>query len=502
MSQSTPRSRRPRRRTTPRFRRPERIAAVAAVGLLLTACGTRVSDEQLTAAGSLGGNQVIQPGVQNAATSSEATTPTGTGATTLAPGAGTAPGTTTIPGPTPAAQGATKPGKNAATAVPGAVAATALADAPCTQQLDPISVGQIGAFSGFLEPTLGGYRPGLAVWAAEVNARGGVQCHPIRLSQRDDGSDPARTTSAVKDLVENQKVIAMISADVPITIAAYRAAMTPTGIPTIGGDMITPDWTKDPLLYPNGGGNSIYGFAGSLKAAVQNTGLKKVGLIHCVEASICGLIRDSFSDMAKWAGAEVVSVQSASLTQPDFTSQCQSAKNAGAEMLFTAIDTSSHARLFKSCAAIGFRPPTASTSIAVGPATATDPNAQAATIYLNSPHQPYANATQPMVKAFLDAVKKFAPGARIDQPAVAAYAAGKLFEAALAKVAEQARAGSVTTRMLIEGMHQIKNETLGGLSAVPLTFKAGPHQVGNCYFVTLIDRRGTSDLTKGQPQCL
>jgi branched-chain amino acid transport system substrate-binding protein len=269
--------------------------------------------------------------------------------------------------------------------------------------LDPINIGQVGAFSGFLEPTLGGYRPGLAVWAAAVNARGGVQCHPIRLSQRDDGSDPARTTSAVKDLI-SQRVIAMIAADVPITIAAYRAAIDPSGIPTVGGDMITPDWNIDPLLYPSGGGNSIRGFAGALKAAVQNTGKKKVALIHCVEASICGLIRDSFPEMAKWAGAEIVSQQSVSLTQTDFTSQCQSAKNAGAELLFTAIDTSSHARLFKSCAAINFRPPTASTGIAVGPATALDPNAQAATIYLNSPNPPYVNDSLPPVKEFLDAM--------------------------------------------------------------------------------------------------
>jgi branched-chain amino acid transport system substrate-binding protein len=83
-----------------------------------------------------------------------------------------------------------------------------------------------------------------------------------------------------------------------------------------------------------------------------------------------------------------------------------------------------------------------------------------------------------------------------------AWSAGKMFEAALAKVAAQARAGAVTTKMVIEGMQSLKGDTLGGLSAVPLTFKAGAHVVPDCYFVTLIDRRGTSDLTKGRPQCL
>ncbi|GAA0607996.1 hypothetical protein GCM10009547_07430 [Sporichthya brevicatena] len=480
-----------------------------AVGMLVTACGTRVSDERLTAAGSLGaGEQVVQGGVQSAATSSDGgavAAPDAPGVTAGAPAATAGP-SATKPGATAPNQTTTgtaaAAGKPAASAGSGAAAPGATASAACTKTLDPISIGQVGAFSGFLEPTLGGYRPGLAVWAAEVNARGGVQCHPIRLSQRDDGSDPARTTSVVQELVKSQKVVVMLAGDMPITIAAYRAAMKPTGIPTIGGDMITPDWTQDPLLYPAGGGNSINGFAGALKAAVEHTGKKKFGLVHCIEATICGLIRDNIKDMAAKAGAEVVSQQSASLTQTDFTSQCQSAKNAGAELMFTALDTSSVARLFKSCAAIGFRPPTATSAIAVGPTTASDPNVQAAGVYLNSQNMPYVNEGSPAVQEFLAAMRKYAPGVRVDQNALAAYSSGKLLEAALAKVAEQARSGPVDSELIIRGLHLVKNETLNGLSSVPLTFKPGPHEVGNCYFVTLMDRRGISDLTKGRPQCL
>ncbi len=377
----------------------------------------------------------------------------------------------------------------------------AAADGPCTRQLEPISIGQVGAFSGFLEPMLGGFRPGLAVWAAEVNARGGVQCHPIRLSQRDDGSDPARTTAAIRDLVDRQKVVAMLAADVPITIGAYRAALTPAGIPTIGGDGVTPDWNADPLIFP-AGVVSMTGYAGAIKAMVDATGLKKLGLITCVEASICGLIRDAIDDMAAKAGTTVVSKQSVSLTQTDYTSQCQSLKNAGAETMFLTVDSSAIQRIFKSCASIGWSPPSATTGIAISPSTAADPKVQAANVYLNSPTPPYFNLDLPTARAFQDAMKRYAPGARIDQSAMNAYVAGKLFEAGLAKVAAQARSGPVTTKMILEGMHQIKNDNLGGYSSVPLTFRPGPHPTGACYFVVRINEQGLADLSPGRPQCL
>ncbi len=378
----------------------------------------------------------------------------------------------------------------------------AAADAPCTAQLAPISLGQVGAFSGFLEPTLGGFRPGLAAWAAEVNARGGVQCHPIRLSQRDDGSDPARTTSAVKSLIQDQKVVAMVGADIPITISAYRAATAAAGVPTVGGDLTHPDWNRDPLLYPSGN-VSLAGNTGAIKAMVQNTGLKKIGLIHCVEAEICGLLRDGLEEMAAKAGATLVSTQAASLTQTDYTSQCQNLKTAGAEIMFTALDTSGNQRFFKSCASIGFRPPSATSSIAVGPNTAADPNIQAASVYLSSSNPSYVNDSIAPVQAFLNAMKRYAPGARIDQSAMGGYSAGKLFEAGMAKVAAKARNGPVTTALIIEGMDSLKNDTIGGFSSVPLTFKpGGPHPTGDCYFITLINKQGLTDLTKGRPQCL
>lgn len=472
------------------------LAGGVAILLMMSACGTRVSDQALTEAGSLGAPVAAQAQLPGA--------PAGDSVTTNSPV-----GAAAVPSGAPAvAQGATASnapaGPGAATPKPAAGSAPKVqvaADAPCTRQLEPISIGQVGAFSGFLEPMLGGFRPGLAAWAAEVNARGGVQCHPIRLAQRDDGSDPARTTAAIRDLVDRQKVVAMLAADVPITIGAYRAALTPAGIPTIGGDGVTPDWNADPLIFP-AGVVSLTGYAGAIKAMVQATGLKKLGLITCVEASICGLIRDAIDDMAAKAGATVVSKQSVSLTQTDYTSQCQSLKNGGAETMFLTVDSSAIQRIFKSCASIGWSPPSATTGIAISPSTAADPRVQAANVYLNSPTPPYFNLDLPTVRAFQDAMKKFAPGARIDQSAMNAYVAGKLFEAGLAKVAAQARSGAVTTKLILDGMHQIRNDTLGGYSSVPLTFKPGPHPTGACYYVVRINEQGLADLSPGRPQCL
>ncbi|HVE24182.1 MAG TPA: ABC transporter substrate-binding protein, partial [Sporichthya sp.] len=197
--------------------------------LVLASCGTRLDDDEL-GLGDGASSTVVQAAgsatVPDAATGSTAQTgpstvtdPSGTGATTApqVPGPAAAGNT----GPAAAASTGPKPSGAGAGAGDGAAAIGGLG--PCTKVLDPILLGQNGTFSGFLQGSLGGFRPGMAAWAADVNARGGIQCHPVKLFQVDDGSNPAKTVSNTKDLIENKHVIAMVGAVVPFNITSYRS---------------------------------------------------------------------------------------------------------------------------------------------------------------------------------------------------------------------------------------------------------------------------------------
>lgn len=466
--------------------------------MVLSACGIRVSDARLTAAGSLGNQRLTTTVTSPTGSTGSGVGPLGSGGGTLVPGTTTGP---QVSGPGAPLPGTTSGGSTTTKgSTSGAVGASG--EAPCTSSGAPIALGQTGAFSGFLGPSIGGSRNGLAAWAAEVNARGGIQCHPVQLYQLDDGSNPAKTSSNVQDLVQNKHVVAMVGPDVPITIAAYRSAIDPTGIPTVGGDLITPDWNTDPLLYPQG--TAAYpGYAGAIRATAAFAKTSKFGLLYCVEASICSGIHDRISYFEQKAGVKFVSQQSISLTQTDFTSECQNAKNAGAQSLFLAMDGSAMTRLFRSCAAIGYRPPSGTTGIAIAPNSGSDPNVQEATITLNQPVASFSNTNILGVQHFLAAMNQYAPNAPVDNPAVDGYAAGKLFEAALKQVAAKARGGAVTSAMIIEGLNKLRGETLEGLAPSPISFFTGkPHTPIECYFTVFISKKGFTDPNNGKPSCL
>jgi branched-chain amino acid transport system substrate-binding protein len=82
------------------------------------------------------------------------------------------------------------------------------------------------------------------------------------------------------------------------------------------------------------------------------------------------------------------------------------------------------------------------------------------------------------------------------------WSAGKLFEAALAKVAAKARVGDVTTQMVLDGLWQLKNEKLGGLSP-GVTFAQGKAgSAPRCYYSLLLTAAGVTAPLGSKVRCL
>jgi branched-chain amino acid transport system substrate-binding protein len=92
---------------------------------------------------------------------------------------------------------------------------------------------------------------------------------------------------------------------------------------------------------------------------------------------------------------------------------------------------------------------------------------------------PFTDSSVPATKQYQEAKARYAPGIGDAEGEVAAgaWAAGKLFEAAVAA----APTGEITSDSIKQGLYSLKNETLGGL-APPLTFTKGKTTLINCYF--------------------
>ncbi len=362
-------------------------------------------------------------------------------------------------------------------------------------------LGQTAPSSGIIGASNFNMRTGLALWLRDVNARGGIACHPVQLYQMDDAADPARVTSNLNELVNNKKAIAIVGAGVPTTFAAAKRFAEQNKVPFVGGDLIEAPWFSSPWFFPQGGG-PLAAYAGAMKEAAKSAGTTKIGLIYCVEAAICGQINSNFEAMAKASGLQVVLRKVSSITSPDYTAECQALKSAGAESVFVALEGSGNARFARSCLALGYRPAVATSALAVTAEAALDPNVRKLGAFLGAGNTPFLATDSVGTTAFRAAYDRFAPGSSIDQNTISQYTSGRLFETAIAKVFERARHGPITRDLLLEGLWQVKKETLGGL-APPITFhRAAPPAANDCYALLSLTDSGYTAPKGGSFECL
>jgi branched-chain amino acid transport system substrate-binding protein len=288
---------------------------------------------------------------------------------------------------------------------------------------------------------------------------------------------------------------------VPIAIAALRSAAERDQVPVVGGDITAEDWTQSPFLFPTGGAPLTSYDGGVVAAAEALHGPGKAGLFYCVEASICTGLKNNFPHSVSRAKVATGPVLAVSLTQPDFTSECQQMKSAGVNIIFFGLDGSASIRAARSCASLNYFPTIATGAIAVSAAAAQDAGLRKDNTYLGSGVVPYTTEDSGAIKAFHVAMAHYAGSNTEDQQALLGWASGKLFEAAMAKEAAKARAGTVTTAMVLDGLWQLKDEKLGGLSP-GASFSKGQHaKMVDCYYPLKLDPKGFSAPNGSSPVC-
>ncbi len=481
-------------------RRVRGAALAACLAVLLAGCGTRATDAEIEAGA--GGGPVSLP--ESALAQLRDAIPAATGAPVDDSPAEAAPeapavATDSVPG-AQSATTATAPDASADTARPRA-RAPATTGAACPTQGAPVNLGQVGTFSGISGSIAASGRTALAVWAKDINARGGLACHPVAIHSADDGGDPSRAAAKVNELISTRKIVALVASRVAFTVGGFRSAVEAAKIPAIGGELIVPDWHESAWMFPQGASidDQIIGF---LRQGVQ-AGKTKVALLYCVEASVCSYANKSISGGgAKSAGTEIVYSAPVSLTQTDFTAQCQNAKKAGADLLALGVDGSAMARVARSCAALGYRPLLGGIAGVISPAQAEDANLRAFGLVGSTGTAPWTENDTPGLRAYRTALAAYAPGLPPDGVSAGTWTAAALLEAAVAKLGAKARTQPLSTALILAGLGKIKNETLGGLTA-GLTFTPGQKRAtsSGCVFYELLTPQGWTAPRGSRPIC-
>jgi branched-chain amino acid transport system substrate-binding protein len=455
------------------------VVSAAALLTLATACGSAIPHRDVVAASrgvggtGLAGNGAAagQTGTGDAA-GAAGTDGTGTAGTTGAAGtAGGAAGSTTGGG---TAGGGTGTGSGAAGSTGGGSGTTAAGG-----DHSPIIIGTVGNFSGAPGVVNKPSATGVQVWAAAVNAKGGIAGRPVKVIVQDDQADPARYRQILQDLVENKHVIAFVGNGTSTTVQAGTSYLEKVRVPVVGSGDGSPAWHTSKMQFVVDGSADALTY-GDFSIA-KKLGKTKIALLSCVEASSCTGWKAAAEKYAPKIGVSLVYEANVSITQANFTSECLNARNAGAQVMAVIADQNTSYRAASDCAQQGFKP----TYVAANPADAdtAKPNLEGE---IGASHTfPFVGVPgNPLADEFTNALKKYGAFDNKSQYLATGWASGKLFEAAYLK---GIGTGTPSSKGVLEGLWSLpKGDTLGGL-LLPINFKReGPSTPAPCYYQLLL----------------
>jgi branched-chain amino acid transport system substrate-binding protein len=353
-----------------------------------------------------------------------------------------------------------------------------------------MNIGTVGEYSGLAGAALLNGVKSVQAWVQSVNAKGGIQCHPVKYIVADDGGDPAKNQTATHNLVERDNVVAMVNADAPLAGPASVQYLTQKGIPTIGGSGVDPWFYDSPMFFPqasepNAGWLAAYSALGSY---AKSLGSKNVALVYCVETPICAAVGQLAKTAAPKVGVTMAYVTQTTVVQPDYTSVCLNAQKSNAPVLWYVLDANSGIRLARSCDSVGYHPKYFAIAIHTAPSMAGMPSFDG--LGSVSFVLPWMVTSNPSIATYHAVMKQYGAGVEPDGVGVSGWTSAMLFQAA---VTHTQLSNTPTSQDILNGLYALNKDDLGGLT-YPITFKKGekPPQVACGWFVSLKNGRWIS----------
>lgn len=353
-----------------------------------------------------------------------------------------------------------------------------------------IVIGTIGTYSG---PAASSVAPGLATlnaWNKDLNEKGGINGHKVRLVVKDDGGNATAALQAAKDLVSTEKVVAIVG-DASLNDTTWADFISKSGVPVVGGSPQNVPFATNPDFFTVGT-NYVAQSYGKLEQAKQAG--SKVGSLFCAEAPVCAAISAVYNAFAPTLGLTVPVSQKVLATAPNFTGQCVALKDAGVQSYIADVGTATALSVVDQCHNLGVTARPIGSAGVITSDWLSHPGAQGARdIELAFP---FFDASTPASAAYQAMLKKHNLGDGGGASATYTYLAGKLFEKAVAA----AGPGQVTNASVRRGLYALKGETLGGLTS-PLTYTEGKPTLINCWFVVGIENKAFTTPQGLKPSC-
>nr|WP_246361174.1 ABC transporter substrate-binding protein [Haloechinothrix aidingensis] len=439
---------------------------LAVVTLTLAACGSRLDQDTIAQAareaGSRNGTDQAQPG-------------TGPGELGTGTSRDGAPGGTGDGGENAGSQGGD--GTNGPGDGDGDGAAGGDGGDGGSADGEPIVIGSVGTLSGPAGAAFAQGAQALQAWAASINNGGGIGGRPVELIVQDDGGDPARSRSQVEQLVEKHEVAAIVGAmTLQETMASWQGYVEDNEVPVIGGDCSHLIWMESPMAFSQCA-STFSNIFGAMRIGARHGDGTKLGGLFCTSNSACTVAEERIFDKgdAERAGLDPVYKAQISVSQPDFTSECIQARNAGVELMYVAADPNTLERVAASCDRQGFDPQFLQSYSTANAGTPGKTGLE--DVLLQMPTFPFEGLNSQGFEQFRSAWAEHVGDSAPGPSASLGWAAGKLFEQAAGTAGPE-----VTRDSLRQALYGFDEERLGGLT-VPLGFAEGEGTVdAQCTF--------------------
>jgi branched-chain amino acid transport system substrate-binding protein len=364
----------------------------------------------------------------------------------------------------------------------------------------PIVIGSVGSYTqgGFADPG----EPAIEAWASWVNAHGGINGHPVKLIVQDNKGDQAQAVSMVKQLVQQDHVVAFVSNQDGSLNAGYASYLDQQKIPVLGGSVFTLEpWVSDPMFFPEG--LTAIQDMESLALSAKTLGITTVGSLACSEAAQCASANTLAKSVFGAAGISDVYGGLVSSTATDYTASCLAAEQKGVKGLILLVPSASEGQVIAGdCQRQNYSPSYVIPGEAIGAGylgSAAFNNA-----FTSAPTLPWFS-TAPAMAGFNAAMKQYAPSVNLNSPSVQepltatdAWVSGLMFAEA---VKLSGATGIPTSADILAGLAKFKNETLGGMAA-GLTYTNPKNKLESCFFPMQIKSQQFTLPNGATPSCV
>jgi branched-chain amino acid transport system substrate-binding protein len=340
----------------------------------------------------------------------------------------------------------------------------------------PYKLGVICSCSGSNAASITTMTNIVSAWSSSVNAAGGIANHPVQLFTADDSQNPGTALSAVTKMVEQDHVIALV--DLSNVDSSFGSYVASAHVPVIGGNLDSDLFTTNPYFFTAGG--TTDGIPEGIVAAAKTAKVDKLGVLYCSGVPICAELPPALKELGAPAGVSVSYSGAIPNAAPNYTAPCLAAQQSGANGLFIASGPPQTLAVAQSCTAQGYKPTYIAAESSLANSSLSNPAIDGAVGEITN--LPASDTSNPQIKAMDQALNTFKPGlltsAEFNPGSSMVWAAGQLFEAA----AQAAHLGdNPTPAQVLDGLYDLKSETLGGLTA-PLTFTKGKPTSLKCWF--------------------